>query len=372
MRILFLTRFTPLGASSRYRCYQFSRALKERGHEAEFAPLLDDEYLRRLFSKRPRPLTRIMFAYLRRLYDVIRSGGYDLVVLQYEAFPWMPVFLERLLFFFNRNVVLDLDDAWYEGYAKSRLLKGKIPWLMQRSRAVVAGSEVIASFSRCFNQHTVLVPTVVDLRKYVSGHQESAQRAAEIVWIGSPVTAKLLLPYRKVWRSITEAYPGVCFKFIGAGEQFHMEGIRCRVVPWLETTEVEEVAGADIGIMPLQDEPFQRGKCALKIIQYMAAGLPVVASPIGANNYVVQEGETGFLPASEEEWIKALSALIEDRALRRRMGSAGRKRAEQLYSIETAVPILEEVYSSAAELGQGTSGRYSSRGKADSWRPGGF
>jgi glycosyltransferase involved in cell wall biosynthesis len=355
MRILFLTRFTRLGASSRYRCYQFSCALKERGHEVEFAPLLDDEYLRRLFSKRPRPLMRIMFAYLRRLYDVIRSGRYDLAVVQYEAFPWMPVFLERLLFFFNRNVVLDLDDAWHERYARNRLLRGKIPWLMRRSRAVVAGSEVIASFSRRFNERTVLVPTVVDVRKYVPNHQKSTRWAAEIVWVGSPVTAKLLLPHRKVWQSIGEAYPEVCFKFIGAGEQFRMEGVRYRVVPWLETTETEEVASADIGIMPLQDEPFQRGKCALKIIQYMAAGLPVVASPIGANNDVVQDGETGFLPASEEEWGKALSALIEDHALRRRMGSAGRKRAEQLYCIETAVPILEAVFSSAAELSEHTS-----------------
>jgi glycosyltransferase involved in cell wall biosynthesis len=181
------------------------------------------------------------------------------------------------------------------------------------------------------------------------------QQMTEIVWIGSPVTEKLLLPYRKVWQSISEAYPEVSFKFIGVGKQFCVEGVRYRVVPWSEATEVEEVAGADIGIMPLQDEPFQRGKCALKIIQYMAAGLPVVASPIGANNDVVQRGVTGFLPASEEEWVKALSALIEDYVLRRRMGSAGRKRAEQLYSIETAVPILEAVFSSAAELGQRTS-----------------
>ncbi len=355
MRILFLTRYTRLGASSRYRCYQFSGALRNRGHEVAFAPLLDDEYLHRLFSKRRRPLLRILFAYLRRFRDVIRAGGYDLAVLQFEAFPWMPVFLERLLFFFNRNVVLDLDDAWYEVYARNRFLKGKIPWLMRRSRAVVAGSEGIANFSRRFNDRTVLVPTVVDVRKYVPNHQESAQRTAEIVWIGSPATSKLLLPYRKVWQSISEAYPEVCFKFIGAGEQFRLEGVRYRVVPWLEATEAEEVAMADIGIMPLQDEAFQRGKCALKIIQYMAAGLPVVASPIGANNDVVQEGETGFLPASEEEWVKALSAMIEDRALRRRMGNSGRKRAEQLYSIETAVPILEVVFSSAAELSEGAS-----------------
>jgi glycosyltransferase involved in cell wall biosynthesis len=355
MRILFLTRYARLGASSRYRCLQFSSALKERGHEVEFAPLLDDEYIRRLYSKGPRPLMRIMLAYLRRFRDVIRAGGYDLVVLQIEAFPWMPVFLERLLFFFNRNVVLDLDDAWYEHYSKNCLLRGKIPWLMRRSRAVVAGSEVIADFSGRFNERTVLVPTVVDVQKYFPNHTESTRRAAEIVWMGTPVTAKLLLPYRKVWQAISEVHPEVCFKFIGAGEQFRMEGVRYRVVPWLETAEAEELAGADIGIMPLQDEPFQRGKCALKIIQYMAAGLPVVASPIGANKDVVQEGETGFLPASEEEWVKALSALIEDHALRRRMGSAGRKRAEQLYSIEAAVPILEAVFSSAAELNERTS-----------------
>jgi glycosyltransferase involved in cell wall biosynthesis len=347
MRILFLTKYSTAGASSRYRCYQFAETLKARGHQAEFSHLLDGEYMRRLFSGRRPPVVGLVQAFLRRLSAVLKASRYDLVVMQLEAFPKLPTFMEWPLFFFNSNVVLDCDDAWHVVYAQQPLLQSKFPWLMLHSRAVVAGSGVIADYARQFNPHTVMIPTVVDIRKYAAERNGRPRSGVEIAWVGSPVTAKLVTPFQVVWRRICEKFPEVHFKFIGAGEELRLEGTRYRAVPWLEATEAEELATADIGIMPLQDNPFHRGKCALKILQYMAAGLPVVASAIGANTDVVLEGETGFLPKTEEEWVEALSKLIRDRDLRKRMGQRGRERVEQCYSIEAAIPILERVFFSA-------------------------
>ncbi len=291
----------------------------------------------------------LAFAFMRRLRAVIYAWQYDVVVLQCEAFPRMPTLLERLLFFFNSNVILDIDDAWYEVYADKPYLRSKFPWLMRKSRAVVAGSRILAEFAARFSHSVTIVPTVVDMTRYVSKQpQEKEVAGLEIVWLGSPPNSKLLLPDQNVWQRLSKMYPNLVFKFVGVWDDFHLEGVRYRVVQWSETTEAQEIGSADIGIMPLRDEPFYRGKCAKKIIQYMAAGLPVVASAVGANVDVVLEGETGFLVTSEAEWVTALSALIEDAGLRQRMGERGRSRAGKLYSIDAVFPVLEAVLAGVA------------------------
>jgi glycosyltransferase involved in cell wall biosynthesis len=350
MRIYFLTKYSRAGASSRYRCYQFADSLEERGHEVEFGYLLDDQYIERLFSGRRQSAIKLGIAFVRRLHDVVRARNYDVVVLQYEAFPLLPIIFERLLFVFNSNVVVDMDDAWYLVYAQRPFLRSKFPWLLSHCRAVVAGSRVIADFARVFNANTTMVPTVVDTRRYDPKRYGAEHVRVELVWIGSPITARLLLPYLQTWQRLSDAYPNVDLKLVGAGENFRLEGVRHRVVAWSEETEASELNAADIGIFPLQDIGFHRGKCALKLIQYMAAGLPVVASAIGANNDIIEDGITGFLASSEEQWLKALSTLIEDSVLRHRMGASGREKAVSAYSIEAAAPVLEGILASSISL----------------------
>jgi glycosyltransferase involved in cell wall biosynthesis len=344
MRICFLTKYATAGASSRDRCYQFAEPLRRKGHSVDFSHLLGNDYVYRLYSRRRVSAIRLVFAFMRRLRAIISSGKYDVVVLQCEAFPRMPALLERLLFFFNSNVILDIDDAWYEIYTDKPHLCSKFPWLMGRSRAVVAGSRILATFAMQFNDRVITVPTVVDITRYVPKQSEEKVTGLEIVWLGSPPNSKLLLPNQGVWRCLSKRYPNLVFKFVGVWDDFHLEGVRYRLVQWSEATEAQEIRSADIGIMPLQDEPFLRGKCAKKIIQYMAAGLPVVASAVGANVDVVQEGETGFLVTSEAEWVTALSTLIEDAGLRQRMGERGRSRAEKFYSIDAVFPMLEAAF----------------------------
>jgi len=344
MRICFLTKYTAAGASSRYRCYQFADSLGRRGHTVDFMYLLSDDYVRRLYSGRRQSFRDVASAYVRRLRDVVRARKYDLVVLQYESFPRLPTLFERVLFVFNRNVVLDIDDAWHAVYADRPLLRSKIAWLMRRSRAVIAGSRVLADHSMKFNRNTMMIPTVVDPSKYKPKPRQPPARQVEIVWIGTPLNAILLHSQQRAWQQLSGRYPNLVFKFIGAGQRFHIEGIRFRIIPWSEETESSEIASADIGIMPLRDDAFARGKCAFKIIQYMASGIPVVASAIGANTDVVMEGETGFLASSERDWVSSISRLIENPDLRQTMGQKGRLRVERFYSIEAVWPLIEDTY----------------------------
>lgn len=326
--------------------------LERRGHKVDAFPLLGDDYLLRLFARQTTSLLSIVISVTRRFRDIFRARRYDVVVVEKELVPWLPTWFERILLRLNPHVIVDYDDAVYVRYAKIPILRSKISWLMRHSRAVVAGNCYIAEYALRYNANTFIIPTVVDVAKYHPRRETKRDNTIEVVWIGTPVTSRLLHSLALVFAQLTARYPRLYFKFIGAGDQFRMDGVRLRIGSWSEEREAQELAEADIGIMPLEDTDFQRGKCALKIIQYMAAGLPVVASPVGANVDVVREGEAGFLAGSDEEWIKALTSLIENESLRKQLGQNGRKRAEDLYSLQVALPMLEAVFRRAASAGR--------------------
>jgi glycosyltransferase involved in cell wall biosynthesis len=188
------------------------------------------------------------------------------------------------------------------------------------------------------------LPTVVDTDAYLPAAPDSEQtRPVTIGWIGSPSTWVLVRPYLGLLAELADNL-GIEVRVVGAGvaaETDIFPGLR--LIEWTEESEIAEVQKMDIGIMPVWDGPFQRGKCGYKLIQYMACGLPVVASPIGVNREIVREGENGFLASSVDEWRAALTRLILDAELRARLGRAGRLRAEQHYSLKAHAPRLVEL-----------------------------
>lgn len=121
----------------------------------------------------------------------------------------------------------------------------------------------------------------------------------------------------------------------------------CTPLPWREESEIQNIQRFDVGIMPLLDEPFERGKCGYKLIQYMACGLPVIASPVGVNGQIVEHGVTGFLVKSQDEWLQALAFLRDNPGRRREMGQAGRKKMEAEYSLQATAPKLAALLRSA-------------------------
>lgn len=330
-KMLVLSKYGQRAASTRYRFTQFFPALREAGYQPELSPLLDDDYLYGRYEGRL-SLPSLLRAGARRWRDLLRAGDYSVVALNYEAFPYLPAIYERLLAT-QAPIVFDLDDAIFHRYDLSPLLRPllgrKIARIAQLSRVAIAGNAYLAEHLSFGKNDVRVIPTVVDTTLYKPA-PKAAGEVPVIGWIGSPSTAVYL---ERVMPVIREACAGGKARFVvvGAGRNAP-EGAESR--DWSEHREIADVQGFDLGIMPLADDPWSRGKCGFKLIQYMACGLPVVASPVGVNGEIVRQGETGFLASTPQEWAKALTELVASPGLRAKMGGAGRARAEAEYSLQ--------------------------------------
>lgn len=339
MRILSLSRYGRLGASSRLRSYQYLPYLTSRGFEISVAPLLDDVYLRGLYGGSV-PRRRVVNAYLARIAAIRRARQSDLVWVEKEFLPFLPAFLESSL---TRGLryVADYDDALFHNYDlhPNRLVRAllgtKIDAVMRHAAMVFAGNEYLADRARNAGAKRVaIVPTVIDLERYSVrkwGHDEPT-----IGWIGSPVTTKYLTAIEgALWEAARRHAARV---IVVGGGRFHFRGVPMQREDWSEDTEVASIQRFSVGIMPLPDDPWERGKCGYKLIQCMACGVPVVASPVGVNASIVEHGVNGFLASTEQEWVEALSTLLADPLLRERMGRAGREKVEREYSLQVMAP----------------------------------
>jgi glycosyltransferase involved in cell wall biosynthesis len=352
MRILLLSRYGNLGASSRVRFYQYVSYLESQGTEIEIAPLLNDDYIRNLYAGRRASFLSVLSAYASRIRQLTRSRSFDLLWIEKELFPWLPALAESLLSRLDIPYVVDYDDAVFHRYDMHpnlliRALLGKnIAAVMRRAAVVVAGNDYLAGYARQAGARRVeVLPSVVDIERYTVREKESTN--FRIGWIGSPVTAPFVGLIRLALEDVSREVDAHLV-LIGAGAQDPLPGMKKEMLPWEADSEVRNIQSFDVGIMPLPDAPFERGKCGYKLIQYMACGLPVIASPVGANTRIVDPGRTGFLSSSTREWTDALIALSKDPVLRSRLGRAGRQKVEQEYSLQVAAPRLLDILKAAA------------------------
>ncbi|UCG52017.1 MAG: glycosyltransferase family 4 protein [Candidatus Latescibacterota bacterium] len=348
MRSLFLTKYTRRGPSSRYRVYQFLDFYRQAGIEPTVAPLFDDDYLDYVYTSRSAPKSKLTAAFLKRLTFLLRSRSWDLVHVQCELFPHVPGLFETLFSIWNPRYVVEYDDAVFETYKTKWWVRGKIPALMKKARAVIVGNEYIESFATQFSKRVHFVPTCVDLNKYeVKNHEVQNEGGITVGWIGTPYTAKrYLLAFREHLKAMLDA-AGVSFEFIGAPDGLDI-GVPYRAVEWSEASEAELLKRVDVGIMPITDDAFSRGKSGLKLIQYMACGLPVVASPVGENRNLVATGENGYLADAPDEWARGIRSLAADPSLRHRLGMNGRRTVEASYSVSVHAPRLVNILYEAA------------------------
>lgn len=296
----------------------------------------DDEYLTRLYAGHRPAVMSLLGYYAHRFRTLMRRKPYDLIWLEKEALPWLPWWIERWLLG-GRPYVVDFDDAWYLRYQQHPnplvrvALAGKLAALVRASRVAIVGSAHLGEWARRMQaQRIVELPTTVDLSRYplASGTPDGG---FTIGWIGSPANAATYLPpLAGVFAELT-AEAGVRLDLVGSGP-IALNGAEVRCLPWSEAEEGRLISGFDVGIMPLRHDEWSEGKCAYKLIQYMACGLPVVASPVSMNRMVVRDGVNGFLADTPEQWRAALSTLRHDPALRARMGAAGRALVEAGFS----------------------------------------
>jgi glycosyltransferase involved in cell wall biosynthesis len=349
MNILLLSRYGSLGASSRLRSFQYLPYLRALGHTIDVAPFSSNLYVQRLYEQKRISLVDVVRSYVRRIRDLFRSGSYDLVWIEYESLPWIPVSVELALMRSRVPFVLDYDDAIFHRYDLHssafvrHLLGQKIDELMKRAALVIAGNEYIAQRARAVGARRVeILPTAVDLSRF-DKERLTQNKVFTVGWIGTPQTSRYL-------QEIEEALKTVCHdgaaRFVAVGSStLDLEGVPLEVRPWNEQGEVEELTQFDVGVMPLLDSPWERGKCGHKLLLYMAASCPVVASPVGVNTEIVEHGTNGYLASQPEEWIQALNSLRENSQLRTRMGQAGRRKVARLYATSVIAPRLASLLS---------------------------
>lgn len=357
MRAHVLPRYDRLGASSRLRMLQYVPSLRAEGFQVELSPFFADAYLTKLYTgKSTRGHT--VEAYSRRVRSLVRKSQVDVLWIEKEAFPWLPWFVERAALPRRVPFVLDFDDAVFHRYDLHRsplvraVLGRKLDRAMAASALVTAGNAYLADRARAAGAHRIeIVPTVVDLEAYTLRHATQLDSAPAIGWIGTPSTwSEYMAPMMPLLTGIAGA-EGARLVAVGAGKDAEAHPT-LDSLPWSEETEIASIQVMDVGIMPLTDTPWARGKCGYKLIQYMACGLPVVASPVGVNAEIVEHGVNGFLATTDVEWREALTILLRDPALRHRMGQEGRRKVERAYSLHVWGPRVVSLLRDVVEKGR--------------------
>ena len=330
--------------SQRFRYEQYVDFLAEHGVRTTFAPILRTDDYAALYGERHYASKGLVAArgLGRRWRHRGRLADYDIVFVQREALQLGTAFFERAVSRSQARLVFDFDDAiWLQNVsdANRRLAWLKNPdktaELISMADLVIAGNPHLADYASDFSNAVEVVPTTIDTDAYVQDSRPPNGDAVCIGWSGSMTTIQhfdLMIP---VFRRLKAQYgEAVRFKVIGDGRYRHDElGIRGQ--DWSAESEVSDLSDIDIGVMPLPDDEWARGKCGLKGLQYMALGIPTVMSPVGVNTEIIDDGVNGLLAGDEDEWVSKLTSLLESDEQRRDLGREGRDTVEERYSVRS-------------------------------------
>lgn len=350
--MLALSPIPEEGAGCRFRIAQYLPYLREAGFEVTISSFYTPEFFRLVYKRGNYVHKALSFLRLamRRFQELGDLENYDLVFLYREAIPLGPPLIERAIARRGKPIVLDFDDAIFmsnvsEANRAIAFLKnpGRVAEVIAKSTRVVVGNEFLARYARLHNQQVTVIPTAVDTNRFVPrGDVPPPGRDLVVGWIGSPTT----FPYLRDLAGILAEVAGqhrFRLKVSGAGQPVHMPGVAVDEVPWSLANEVSLFNTCDIGVYPLTDDEWSKGKCGFKAIQCMACGVPVVAAAVGVNREIITDGVDSFLASTPEEWTRKLGQLLSDPELRARMAVAGRRTIEERYSLRVTAPRLARV-----------------------------
>lgn len=350
MRVLAFMKYGSLAASARQRLMQYAPYLAANGVTVEYLPLLDNQHMERVAAGGRASRRASLEAYARRLGALLIRRDFDVAWIQYELFPYLPGFFERLAGATGKRVIVDYDDAIFHMYDASprhavrRLLGAKLAPLLRSADRVICGNTYIEAYARKYCDRTIVIPTVVDTDLYKKAERRDASGPVVVGWIGSPSTWAHVEPLLPRLLPLLERH-GARMRVVGAGPR--ARGLpSVQALDWAEANEVSDLQAMDLGIMPVANDPWSKGKCGYKLIQYMACSLPVVASPVGVNNEIVVDGENGYFAEGPESWDRAIVRLIDDAALRTDLGASGRERVVKSYSRQSQQTRLLNVFQS--------------------------
>jgi L-malate glycosyltransferase len=359
-KILFVTPYPFNKApSQRLKFEQYYSYFEANGFEVHKTAFVNEKFWQIIYKKGfiARKLLYTCAGYLSRLLWLFRLRQYDVVYTHLWITPFgFPVF-EWLYCKISRKVIYDIDDLVYLPDIKSDVntlisgIKGKNKplFLMRHADHVITCTPYLDNIVRQYNTHTTDISSTINTDVYHPKNDYSI-RASKVVlgWSGSISTVKHFRVLEPVLRKLREE--GIDFKLVVMGdEQYRAEGIDVEALPWKESHEVAVISRFDIGLYPLPDEQWVYGKSGLKALQYMALGVPTIATAIGTNFRIIENNVNGFLANNEEEWLNYLKLLIRDEATRRRIGQKGAEILEQKFSVnanrERYLEIIRSVVS---------------------------
>jgi glycosyltransferase involved in cell wall biosynthesis len=340
--------------AQRFRIEQWTPYLREAGIDVSFSPFSSRELAATLQQpgRWGRKAWAVCGGLLGRLREAWTASRYDVLYICREGALIGPALAERIASWTGSRIVFDFDDAvWirYVSPANSYLsylrFPGKTRTLCRIAREVMAGNRSLQEYASAHNRNVTLVPTTIDTDVYRPLPARD-ERPLVIGWTGSYSTVQYLQVVRPALERLRARHH---FRFVVVGALgFSAAGVEVEHRPWRSATEAQDLADIDVGLMPLPDADWERHKCGLKALQYMALGRPAVVSPVGANREIVEDGENGFLATTEDDWVSRLGRLLEDADLRARLGRAARETVERRFSARVHAPRVAEIFRRAA------------------------
>jgi glycosyltransferase involved in cell wall biosynthesis len=348
MKILFLVPYPLAQApSQRFRFEQYFTILKKAGHQIQTQSFLS-EHNWKLFYKEGEPIKKILaliWGFLKRTYALFIVPGFDFIFIHREAAPVGPPVFEWLIAnVFRKKIIYDFDDAiWLTDRTDETLLLRALKWrskvksICQWSHKVSCGNRYLQQYARQFNAKAIYNPTTLNMeeieKQFGVGTNQNSNNVT-IGWTGSHSTLKYLETLKPVLQIIENEFQQVSCIVI-ADRPPALDLHRLTYIPWSAQNEIGDLLKIDIGIMPLPDDEWTKGKCGFKALQYMALEIPAVVSNVGANADIISQGVEGFLCTTPEEWLVALRTLITQADLRTSMGKSGRTKLTNHYSVSS-------------------------------------
>ena len=357
-RILYLVphRFGR-SPGQRFRCEHFIPYLEEAGYKITYSNALnrwDDKYFYS-YGKYLAKLFIVIKVFCKRCFDILRVKQYDIVFIYREAFMLGTVFFERLIGLLKIPIVFDFDDSiWLndtsQGNQNLKWMKRpfKTADICKLASVVIVGNRYLADYARQYNENIYIIPTTIDLHYHTNDLIKTDKEYIVIGWTGTRTTLRHFYMLKNVYSSLQKIYgKKIRYKVIADIPPSHDDGeFDIEFVEWNKELEISQLLSIDIGIMPLPDDQWARGKCGFKGLQYMSLSIPAIMSPVGVNNEIIQHGRNGYLALTEEEWIQYLSALIENADLRQELGQAGKKTIEERFAVENYKNQYVEIFNS--------------------------
>jgi len=354
MKVLFLVPYPSKGASNRVRIEQFLPYLEDEGIIYKIRPFINERFFDILYTDRHyiEKIFWFIICTVNRVCDLIRACHYDAIFIHREAYPFGGPVLESILHWMKKPFIFDFDDAiflpntsehniYIERFKDPR----KIKKIIMMSRKAIAGNSYLRDYALQFNKNVIVLPSTIDTGKYHPAVHRPDKNEVVIGWVGSNTTRAFLYDLEEVFVELSRRYRHVVFEVVGA--RFHSATLKNIInKEWSLQDEPSDLCNFDVGIMPMPDNEWTRGKCGFKSILYMGCGLPVVTSPVGVNNELISDGVNGFMAKDAAEWIEKLSLLIEDSDLRRKMGSNGRRLVEEKYSVKANAKLFLNILKS--------------------------